>query len=107
MFYRICESMYCSIVRVRVWTALCVFKTFVLPWQRLRKSKGCNFSKSIENYSERELPHLPQLTLRSSEDIGNKMNLISFVKNLVRRFLRSLWSKARRSKLHDFGLKCF
>ena len=59
--------MYCSIVRVRVWTALCVFKTFVLPWQRLRKkfksmwlSQLTNFLKISQN-SEKDTPNTSQL----------------------------------------------
>ena len=71
MFYRICESMYCSIVRVRVWTALCVFKTFVLPWQRLRKKFKSMWLSQLENLfsnllkisqnSEKVTPHPSQL----------------------------------------------
>jgi hypothetical protein len=88
MFYRICESMYCSIVRVRVWTALCVFKTFVLPWQRLRKkfksmwlSQPANLISNllkISHNSEKDTPHPSQLRpLTSSEDIKSKQNIIS------------------------------
>ena len=85
--------MYCSIVRVRVWTALCVFKTFVLPWQRLRKkfrSMGLsqltnltsNILKITQN-SEKDTPHLSQLRpLTSSEDTKSKLNIISITKIL-------------------------
>ena len=93
MFYRICESMYCSIVRVRVWTALCVFKTFVLPWQRLRKKfKPMGLSQltnltlnllKISQNSETDTrgPHTSQLRpLTSSEDTKSISNIISITK---------------------------
>ena len=90
MFYRICESMYCSIVRVRVWTALCVFKTFVLPWQRLRKKfKPMGLSQltnltlnllKISQNSEKDTPHPFQLRpLTSREDTKSKSDIMYFI----------------------------
>ena len=88
MFYRICESMYCSIVRVRVWTALCVFKTFVLPWQRLRKKFKSMWLSQLTNLisnllkisknSEKDTLYSSQpRPLTSSEDTKSKSKLIS------------------------------
>ena len=79
--------MYCSIVRVRVWTALCVFKTFVLPWQRLRKKFKSMWLSQLTNLisnllkisqnSENDTPHTPQLSpLPSSADAKSKLNII-------------------------------
>ena len=76
--------MYCSIVRVRVWTALCVFKTFVLPWQRLRKKFKSQLTNLISNLlkisknSEKDTLYSSQpRPLTSSEDTKSKLNIIS------------------------------
>ena len=82
--------MYCSIVRVRVWTALCVFKTFVLPWQRLRKKfKPMGLSQltnltlnllKISQNSEKDTPHPFQLRpLTSREDTKSKSDIMYFI----------------------------
>ena len=126
MFYRICESMYCSIVRVRVWTALCVFKTFVLPWQRLRKrfkSKWLanfisNLLKTSQN-SEKDIIYPSQLRiLTSSEDTKSKLNIISITKGntliwgnfevFYKNFTRLLRLKeTAESKIQNLVLKIF
>ena len=127
MFYRICESMYCSIVRVRVWTALCVFKTFVLPWQRLcKKFKSMWLSQleyliilKISQNSEKDTPHTSQLRpLTSSEDTKSKLNIISITKGntliwgnfevFYKNFTRLLRLKeTAESKIQNLVLKIF
>ena len=129
MFYRICESMYCSIVRVRVWTALCVFKTFVLPWQRLRKKLKSMWLSQLANMisnlvkisqnSKRDTTHTSQLRpLTSSEDTKSKLNIISITKGntliwgnfevFYKNFTRLLRLKeTAESKMQNLVLKIF
>ena len=95
--------MYCSIVRVRVWTALCVFKTFVLPWQRLRKKSKSMWLSQLTNLisnllkisqnSEKDTPHTSQLRpFTSSKDTKSKLNIISItlIDVILKTFTRTL-----------------
>ena len=129
MFYRICESMYCSIVRVRVWTALCVFKTFVLPWQRLRKKFKSMWLSQLTNLisnllkisknSEKDTLYSSQpRPLTSSEDTKSKSKLISITtrndliwdnfEEIYKNFTRLMKLKEiAESKLQNLFLKNF
>ena len=129
MFYRICESMYCSIVRVRVWTALCVFKTFVLPWRRLRKKFKSMWLSQLTNLisnllkisknSEKDTLYSSQpRPLTSSEDTKSKSKLISITtrndliwdnfEDIYKNFTRLMKLKEiAESKLQNLFLKNF